>query len=275
MLPQVQRRSSSPAARTWPRSPAEPWAPRWSRPPVMMPAPMPVATLTKSRCSTSGQPSSCSPSAMRLTSLSTSTGRVDVVVRCSAGMSKPSQPGMIGGLHRPAGGELDRPGQADADAGEVLGRAAGRGRAWSTRSSTDPVEHRLGPVGDVDRPRSTRRSRRPRRSVTATRGVGGAEVGGEHDPGMRVEGEPGRRPAAGGARPRRPARRSPAASSSSTRAATVERASPVSSASSARVRAVAVAQELEQLAGRERSRTQTPSFRTVNHRLLRRRPDNL
>ena len=54
--------------------------------------------------------------------------------------------------------------------------------------------------------------------------VGGAEVGGDHDPGTRVEREPGRRAAAGeGASPAAP--RGPASSSASTRAATVDRAS--------------------------------------------------
>ena len=93
----------------------------------------------------------CSPSAMRLTSLSTSTGDVAACGDMSAGTSKPSQPGMIGGLVGRPVRVLDRPGQADADAGEVVD-AGGRPSASSvepistTRSSTAP-----GPVGDGDR----------------------------------------------------------------------------------------------------------------------------
>ena len=74
MLPQRQTTSSWPATRMWPMSPAAPWAPRWMRPSATIPQPMPVPTLTNSRCSVSRQCVQCSPSAMMLTSLSTSTG---------------------------------------------------------------------------------------------------------------------------------------------------------------------------------------------------------
>ena len=99
-------------------SPAAPCAPRWSRPPLITPAPMPVATFTNSRCSTSAYSVACSPSAMMFTSLSTSTGPG------SSRLSRPttsyeSQPGMIGGwFGRPVLCSTG-PGQSDAGAGEV------------------------------------------------------------------------------------------------------------------------------------------------------------
>ena len=51
MLPQRQTTSSCPASRTWPMSPAAPWAPRWMRRSVTIPQPMPVPIFTYSRCS--------------------------------------------------------------------------------------------------------------------------------------------------------------------------------------------------------------------------------
>ena len=74
VLPQRQSSSSPRGTRTWPRSPAVPWAPRWSAPPEMIPAPMPVATLTNISSVVPGQKRLRSPRAMMLTSLSTSTG---------------------------------------------------------------------------------------------------------------------------------------------------------------------------------------------------------
>ena len=54
-LPQRHQTPSARGIRTWPRSPAVPCAPRWSVPPEMMPAPMPVPTLTKTRSVDVGQ----------------------------------------------------------------------------------------------------------------------------------------------------------------------------------------------------------------------------
>ncbi len=58
---------------------------------------MPVATLTRRRSVTSGHASRCSPRAMMLTSLSTSTG-TSKYAPSIPGTSASSQPGMIGGL---------------------------------------------------------------------------------------------------------------------------------------------------------------------------------
>ena len=74
MFPQRQTTSSLLLARMWPMSPAAPRAPRWMWPSATIPQPMPVPTLISSRCSVSRQCIQCSPRAMMLTSLSTSTG---------------------------------------------------------------------------------------------------------------------------------------------------------------------------------------------------------
>ena len=55
-------------------SPAAPWAPRSSRPREIIPAPIPVPTLTNSRSSVSGHARRSSPSAIRFASLSISAG---------------------------------------------------------------------------------------------------------------------------------------------------------------------------------------------------------
>ena len=62
-----------------------------------MPQPIPVATFTNSRCSTPDQCDHCSPRAMMLTSLSTSTGAPSSLPKRS-GTANASQPGMIGGF---------------------------------------------------------------------------------------------------------------------------------------------------------------------------------
>jgi hypothetical protein len=54
-LPQVQMTSDGVIARMCPMSPARPWLPRSSRPCEMRPAPIPVATFTKTMCGTSCQ----------------------------------------------------------------------------------------------------------------------------------------------------------------------------------------------------------------------------
>ena len=73
-LPQRQMTSSWSGTWMWPMSPAAPWAPRWMRPSVITPQPMPVPTLTNSKCAVSRQRAQYSPRAMMFTSLSTSTG---------------------------------------------------------------------------------------------------------------------------------------------------------------------------------------------------------
>ena len=96
-LPHAQGMSAARESATWPISPAAPCEPRRREPPEMIPAPMPVATLTKIRSDASGQAAVCSPSAMMLTSLSTRTGAENVFFS-APGRSNRSQPGMIGGL---------------------------------------------------------------------------------------------------------------------------------------------------------------------------------
>ena len=96
-LPQAQGTSAARGSATWPISPAAPCEPRRSEPPEMIPAPMPVATLTKMRSVVSGQAVVRSPRAMMLTSLSTKTGESKDSLR-APGTSNRSQPGMIGGL---------------------------------------------------------------------------------------------------------------------------------------------------------------------------------
>ena len=50
-LPQRQTTAGSSVTCMWPTSPAEPWAPRWSLPLTMMPAPMPVPIFTNTTLS--------------------------------------------------------------------------------------------------------------------------------------------------------------------------------------------------------------------------------
>ena len=86
----------------WPKSPAQPWAPRWRRPPTMSPLPIPVPILTKITSSTPfATPPQCSPVAITLTSLSTKTGAAYSPANAPR-IGKRSQPGMIGGtVNRP------------------------------------------------------------------------------------------------------------------------------------------------------------------------------
>ena len=75
MFPQRQMTAGSSTTWMWPTSPALPWAPRWSRPPEMIPAPMPVPIFTTTTSSwPAATPDRHSPSARTLTSLSTQTG---------------------------------------------------------------------------------------------------------------------------------------------------------------------------------------------------------
>jgi hypothetical protein len=66
-------------------------------PPLIIPDPMPVATLTKIMCSVSGHIAERSPRAMMFTSLSTSTG-TGKACWTLPGTSNPSQPRMSGGF---------------------------------------------------------------------------------------------------------------------------------------------------------------------------------
>ena len=162
VLPHSHRTSGACGARTWPRSPAEPTAPRCSRRPLMRPAPMPVATLTKTKWSTPGY-------AARVLA---EGHQVDVVVDVDRGAEALLDPRGDGEavparhdrrLDRHPGGVLDRAGQADPDAGELGGGGAGLGHELA-RGRDQPAQRRLGAVGDVQLAGWSRRSpRRPGR----------------------------------------------------------------------------------------------------------------
>ena len=89
----------------------------------MTPEPMPVATFTNMRWSTSGQASSRSPSAMMLTSLSTSTGTSKLCVE-PAGHVEAIPAGHDRRVDRSAGAVLDGPGSPMPIASRSLELAA-------------------------------------------------------------------------------------------------------------------------------------------------------
>ena len=170
--------------RTWPRSPAVPWAPRCRMPPEMMPEPMPVATLTKTRSSTSARCSRRSPRAMMLTSLSTSTGHRGTRLQ-AAGDVEAVPAGHDRRVDGAAGGVLDR-----ARAGRCRSRP---GRSTGRRWPSSSVAHgRRRP--SAARPRGPRRSSMLRADLAQDRagevgegraGVRGADVDADHHPGGR------------------------------------------------------------------------------------------
>ena len=232
-LPHWQGTSAPRDTCTWPMSPAVPCAPRWRMPPEMTPDPMPVATFTKMRWSTSGQESSRSPSAMMFTSLSTSTG-ASKLSRNQPGTSNRSQPGMIGGLMGRPRAVLDGPGQPDADREQVAGRRgraarAARVRRW--RPSSAPLR--------VPRPRGCARCSaawmRPVRSLTAIRTCEApTSTPSTTLPLAAIANCDDGRPPVETASPTGPTR--PSFISASMRRATVDRARPVIDDSSVRVR---------------------------------------
>src|SRR4051794_38165264 len=216
----------------WPMSPAAPWAPRCRRPPLITPDPMPVATFTKSRCSTSAYSVVCSPSAMMFTSLSTRTG---------PGSSRPSrpatsyesQPGMIGGwFGRPVlcstGPGRPTPVPTRSSGERRAARSRDRPvRAMASRTTSGPwamfsgcvLRSRISPVRSV---RATERCVAPTSAARMSRAAG------------FNRNRAGGRPPVEAASPDGTTR--PAASSASTRVVTVDRARPLRSMSSARVR---------------------------------------
>ena len=201
VLPHRHGASPPCGAWTWPRSPAAPWAPRCSRPSLMMPAPMPVATLTKTMWSSRAprsptSPRTRSPSAITFTSLSTSTGQPRPAPT-TPGTSKPSQPGMIGGL-------VGRPVECSTGPGRPMPtpQQVARGRRPALRSSdlllrtshfstaSGPSEIWMSSVCSASTSAVERGDGEP--------GVRGPDVGTDDDPGAGVEPEPGGRAAAGG-----------------------------------------------------------------------------
>ena len=146
MLPQAQTGPSSPT-RMWPRSPALPLTPRWTRPSTTMPQPTPVPILMNRKSGTC-----CDDAAVHLAE----RHDVDVVVDVDRAAEVLRQRGAdreaVPAGHdrrgdRHAVAEADRPGDADAGAVQLDRRAAGPHLA-------DEVEHDLqddvGPLADVD-----------------------------------------------------------------------------------------------------------------------------
>ena len=185
MLPHRHGASPPCGACTWPRSPAAPWAPRCSRPSLMMPAPMPVATLTKTMWSSRAprsatSPRTRSPSAITFTSLSTSTGQprpapthAGDVEAVPAGHDR-----RVGGASR---GVLDRAGQADAHPEQVL-RTPTRLAQQRLAAADEPLQHGVGTVGDLDVLGVLGQHLAVERG-DGEPGVGGADVGTDDDPG--------------------------------------------------------------------------------------------
>ncbi len=138
-FPHRHTTSSAPGTRMCPMSPAAPSAPRCSVPSASTnPAPMPAPTVTNSTGNCSGGTVRASPSAMRLTSLSTRTGQPSSPPSRSA-TGKPSQPGMIGGRTAMPRATSTGPGSPTT---RTRGRSAGtfacssRSANWSTRRFT-------------------------------------------------------------------------------------------------------------------------------------------
>ncbi len=100
-------------------------------------------------------------------------------------------------VYRPAGGELDRAGDADTHRHEIV---VGLHRAHASRRvevELDLPEHRFGPGGDVEVD-GLLGEQLAGEVGDAEPGVGGAEVGDEHPAGIAVEGEEGGWTATGG-----------------------------------------------------------------------------
>ena len=175
----------------------------------------------------------CSPSAITLTSLSTTTTSPRLG-GTKPGTSNPSQPGMIGGF-------VGRPVACSTGPGSPMPTPAmSRGRRPAAATSRRPCsttqrQHVLRTEGDVEVDELV--GQHGRRQVgDGQPDVGGADVGGEHDARRRVEGELRRRATTRRRRLAGRRRRAQLASSASTRWATVDRPSPVTAASSLRVR---------------------------------------
>ena len=233
MLPQRQTTVGSSTTWMWPTSPALPWAPRCRRPSEMIPAPIPVPTLTTTTLSwPAATPVRHSPRARTLTSLSTQTGRAVALGEALADrVAVPA--GHDRRRDRAAGPELDGAGHADADAPQRPGDAAVV-RGERVEQLVDAGEARLragrdaGRLGVVGEDAAVEVGDR---DIDA----GGAEVGDEDVAGVGPEGQLARRPAAG-ARARRRPRTRPRSISSPTRWATIARPSPVRVTSSERER---------------------------------------
>ena len=105
-------------------------------------------------------------------------------------------PGHDRRVDRPAGGELDRAGDADAHRHHVVVDPAVQVEQ-GVEVELDLSEHRFGPGGDVEVD-GLLGEELAGEVGDAEPGVGGAQVGDEHPAGLPVEGEEGRRTATGG-----------------------------------------------------------------------------
>ena len=187
----------------------------------------------------------CSPSAMTLTSLSTTT-TAPSSARTKPGTSKPSQPGMIGGL-------VGRPVACSTGPGSPMptpARSAGSRPVAAHEPAAvldDPAQHGVGTEGDVEVDELAA-STVAARSVTASRTwvAPTSAASTTRAAGLKANCVGGR-PPVDVASPAGPT--SALASRASTRWATVERPSPVTAASSLRVRGHAVAEVLQQGSG--------------------------
>ena len=179
---------------TCPRSPAAPCAPRRSAPSLMMPAADAGGDLDEHQVRVSGQ---CGE-------VLAERHHVDVVVderrRAELGGEVAGHVEAVPAGHdrrvdRAPGGVLDRPGQPDADAGEVLDS---HGREQLARQCRRRGRAPTSGPSAMSRSSFTSASTEPARSVTASRAWVAPRSAAEHDAHRRVEREARGRPAAGG-----------------------------------------------------------------------------
>ena len=140
-LPHRQTASTSWGTWMWPRSPAAPWAPRRSAPSLMIPLPMPVATLTNSRWSTSREGDGVLAERHHVDVVVDDDDAVAAVAD-EAGDVEPVPARHDRRVGRPPGGVLDRAGQPDADGGELVRAAARRAATSAAAVLDDPATAR-------------------------------------------------------------------------------------------------------------------------------------
>ena len=147
-------------------SPAAPWRPRCSSPPSTTPAPMPVPTDRKTKSSTPrATPCHCSPSAARLMSFSSVTGRSRASCSSSANL-RPSRSGDVLGKAEHARSRARRPpgrrrrrrrrarrrGRRSRAASRGAARSPRRAPAASATPSSTSCRARTWPTQVADRP---------------------------------------------------------------------------------------------------------------------------
>ena len=173
-----------------PISPAAPRTPRCSTPPAMIPAPMPVDTLTCRRSETLGR-TLCSARVSAFTSLSTTHGKAPGK---PSAIGTPAPAGQQRRLHHGACRDVDRPREADAEAADgLVNLLAQRGRAASAtvvstalRSEARGVEVQTG-LGQ----------HRAREVADAQLGATRPDGGGQHHATRPVDAQPARRASSG------------------------------------------------------------------------------